>query len=228
LARKQPTVDTYVPLAQGYANFGNVVRDGGKPEEALEWYGKAIRVLNGALETAPQHAKARESLRDCHAARAGLLGRLNRRAESLADWERALNLDVWPDHNELLLRHASDLAESGEHAKAAARAAGLAKEERVPAAICYRLAQVFGQCMTVLQDTPKPMSLPATDKAKLSDEYARQSLALLKRAGAAAYFEIPANRADLIGAKEFAPLRKRNDFQSWMKGIVKENASKPG
>jgi tRNA A-37 threonylcarbamoyl transferase component Bud32/tetratricopeptide (TPR) repeat protein len=229
LAKKQPTVDGYVALGQGYMNFGNVVRDGGKLEEAVEWYAKAIRTLKGAMATEPQHAKAREALRDCHIASAEVLGRLNRSAEALADWDQALNLDIWPDHNELRLRHASDLARAGEHAKAAAQAADLAKNERVPAAICYRLAQVFGQCMIVLQNAPKPGLLPTADMAaKLADDYARQSLELLKRAAAAAYFENPANRGDLMRAKEFAPLRERNDFQSWRQGTVKENMSNPG
>jgi hypothetical protein len=227
LAKKHPTVATYVPLGQSYNNFGNVVRDAGRPEEALEWYGKAIRVLQGALDTEPQHAKARESLRDCHVARAEVLGRLSRSAEALANWDQALDLDIWPDHNELRLRRALDLARWGEHAKAAAEAADLARGERLPEAISYRLAQVFGQSMAVLQSGPEPMPPSGAEKVKLSDEYARRSLELLKRAAAAAYFEIPDNRADLTRAKEFAPLRQRDDFRSWMKGLVKENMNQP-
>jgi tetratricopeptide (TPR) repeat protein len=80
------------------AMLGDVVRDRGRPLEALDWYAKAVAALEPVLAKEKRLVVARDELRDAHAGRAQALDRLGRHAEAVQDWERAAEWDSGQYH----------------------------------------------------------------------------------------------------------------------------------
>ena len=60
---------------------------------------------------------AREFLRNSHLGRAGALDGLQRPAEAVRDWDRAMELDTGSQRNSLRLKRALSLVRAGEHAR---------------------------------------------------------------------------------------------------------------
>jgi tetratricopeptide (TPR) repeat protein len=111
-----------VSLGGSYCNLGNVLVFRGARAEALEFFAKAIAVLEPAYAINPRLLNARVSTRNSHRGRAFALTRLGRAVEALQDWERALELDEGPGAISLRLGLADALVRTGETAKARATA----------------------------------------------------------------------------------------------------------
>jgi hypothetical protein len=214
LAHENPTVEAYVGLGSSYSALGRMVCERGKPQDALDWYGKALRTLQAALRTEPGHVKAREALRDGYRGRAEAFARLGRHAESLADWDRALETDTWPDRNELLLQHAQALARVGDYAKATAEAQALAEGKDLPGGVLYTLAQVYARSAAAVRaGRHGGPALPQAEREKLTGQYAARAIALLRRAQEAGFFKLPANVARMKGDRDLDLLREHEAFK---------------
>jgi eukaryotic-like serine/threonine-protein kinase len=77
-------------LAGNCVNLGNQIAAQGQAQDALEWYAKAIRLLQTNLAQNASQVKDRLFLRNAHLNRAGALTNLKRRAEAVQDWDQAL------------------------------------------------------------------------------------------------------------------------------------------
>jgi tRNA A-37 threonylcarbamoyl transferase component Bud32 len=197
IVRENPRVNEHAVVLGSYYNTqASLTRDRGKLEKALEVYDKAVTTLKAALEKQPRHVKARESLRHSHAGRALTLARLDRHAEARAEWERALDLDTWPDRNEYRLQHALALARLGEHANAVKECDALAKGKNLPAATLYTLAQAYARSVAAIRDK-------ATKEATIN-----RALDSLRQAVAAGYNNVTSLKQD----KDLDALRQRAEF----------------
>jgi tetratricopeptide (TPR) repeat protein len=194
MLRQNPTLDACVGLGTSYASLGKIVYDRSKPQEALDWYGKALNTLQAALRTEPGHTNAREALRDSYKGRAEVLVRLGRHRDSLADWDRALQLDTWPIHHELRLQRALAFARAGDHTKATEEAGALAQGENLPGEALYSLARVFALAATVLKTgQPEGPRLPDADRERLGVQYAARAMELLSKARDSGFLKQAAN-----------------------------------
>src|SRR5262249_12837187 len=127
LAGEFPEVpDHAVMLGRSYGNLGNVFTDSGKPAEALEWYQLAIQTLAPVVGREPRLAGPRQVLRNSHLGRAIALTKLDRFAEAIPDWERAIEFDEGPSRPSYRLERALCLARV-EPARAVAEAEELVR-----------------------------------------------------------------------------------------------------
>ena len=192
-----------VGLGGSYCNFGHLVRKGGAPAEALDWYARATRILQAVLDRDPRLATARRFLRNAHHGRADVLTRLGRYAEALPDWEKAVELTEGPARAGLRLQRALVLARLKEHARAAAEADELARARDAGASTLYGLACVFA------------LSAPAAgDDRAQAEAYAARAVELLRRAADAGFKDVERLKKDA----DLDALRSREDFQALLRG----------
>jgi serine/threonine protein kinase/tetratricopeptide (TPR) repeat protein len=93
LATECPGVPAYqVEWGGSYCNLGNLLRDGDQPGMSLEWFSKAIRTVTPVHEQGTGLVMASQCLRNSHAGRALAYDRLQRYAEAVKDWDRAIDL----------------------------------------------------------------------------------------------------------------------------------------
>jgi tetratricopeptide (TPR) repeat protein len=161
---------------------------------ALEWYSRAVAVLEPVHRAEPKLVTPRRFLRSSHWSRAETLVRLGRPAEALADWERALVLDDGSARPELRLGRAHALARAGEAARALAEADEVAAAADMDAGDRYDLACVYALAAA---------RLPSADAAA-----ATKAVAALRRAAAGGYRNIP----QAVNDPDLAALRPRADF----------------
>jgi tetratricopeptide (TPR) repeat protein len=102
LAEDFPSVPDYaVELGNSYSNFGIMVSLGGEPQLGLDWFAKAIGALEPVLQKEPRLVAARRFLGTAHRNRALALEMLNRHAEAVQDWDRAIEVDDGRDKTKL-------------------------------------------------------------------------------------------------------------------------------
>jgi len=94
LVKDNPTVVDYqVSLGLLHGNLADTLRDAlDQPLEALKSYDRAVSLLEAALKQNPNHAQALDELIKSRSERAHALCLLERYADSLADWDRAVGL----------------------------------------------------------------------------------------------------------------------------------------
>src|SRR5207248_116926 len=93
LAAEFPAVMGYaVDLGGSYYTLGDLIRDDGRPQDALPWYARAVARLEPVVAAEPR-VDARRLLRNARTGRAEALGRLGHPAAALADWDAARDLD---------------------------------------------------------------------------------------------------------------------------------------
>jgi serine/threonine protein kinase/predicted RNA polymerase sigma factor len=199
-----PTVPAYaVALGGSYCNVGVLLRDGGQPAPALEWFAKAIGVLQQALDRTPD-VTARQFLLNSHWGRAVALSRLGRHAEAVQDWDRAIALDEGPMRLTYCLGRALTLAHAGEDSKATSAVAEVLRSGIPDAGLCYIAA-----CVYAVAAAHAARAAPAHTSSLRAEQHSRRAVALLRDAVARGF----QNVADLKKDPDLEPLRARADFQ---------------
>jgi tetratricopeptide (TPR) repeat protein len=210
LLREQPGHLEYgVDLANTLVALGYVCRGRERLQAALDWFDQAATVCQGLRLVAPGHQAVREFLCAARLGRAQLLGRLNRHAEAVREWDGALEAAPPEQRSELRLGRAWSLVRAGDHARAAAEADELAALRGVPDAALYRLACLQAQCA---ESAGQDAQLAPAEKEARRARALDRALALLKRADAAGYFRDPARREAARKEPDLAPLRGRPEF----------------
>ena len=88
-----PEVQSYaVTLGVGLLNSGNLLRDLGQHQAALESYARAQRTLGGVLMKEPRHEVAKLALAKVHGGKALTLARLARHADAAVSIAAAFEL----------------------------------------------------------------------------------------------------------------------------------------
>jgi WD40 repeat protein len=211
LAAEFPKATAFaVDLGGTCCNLGHVLFQGEKqPEASLEWYGRAIGVLEPLAEGVPQ--TARRFLLNSIEGRVRALTALGRHAEAVKDFDRILALGSGPNRNALRLERAVALARAGDHALAVAEAHALAAAPGVPGAALYDLACVCALSSAAVKDSPGK-----------KEEYAARAVELLARARAAGFFQDRETVAHMKQDPDVEPLRSRPDYQRLLAGLEKQ------
>jgi tetratricopeptide (TPR) repeat protein len=212
LARTPPRVPaftydlglTYAALAYYYsASPRNQFR------EALPWADRAVEVLGPLNVPGPWQGQARYQLALAHMIRAEALTKLQRRPESIADWDKAVDCADDPaERTSYRVKRALSLARLGRHERATKEADELAAgkpggDDLLDLACAYALA-VKAVCPTG----------PRTPEAEaLAARHAGRAAELLRRADKAGAFPDPATRRRLYADPDLDALRPFADFQ---------------
>jgi tetratricopeptide (TPR) repeat protein len=216
LAADFPTVPEYrLDLARSCMNVGVLLGSQKRAQDALEWYAKAISLLQTNLAGNVGTVADRLFLRDTHQQRARALTDLHRYAEAVQDWDRAIELDEGPQRPAFRLLRAATLAHAGEHAQAIAEADDLTRADKTPGDMLYDAACVYG------------LSVPAAKDAQQQERYADKALALLRRAQAAGFFKSAAEVQHLQEDDDLAALRGRADFKQFVTELKNKLTPKP-
>jgi serine/threonine protein kinase/tetratricopeptide (TPR) repeat protein len=220
LAQQTKLADDFKGVAKYQADragtvfqLGQLLRTQHKPAEALPWYDQALALLQPLRQQAPHDLAARSLLGRTHCDRARVLDALNRSAESLADWDRAVELMPPGDRLWAQLERARSRVRAGQVAEAVADAAALTKDAATPSARCCEAA-----CVCSLASAAAPES-------GQREAYAGQALALLRRARDAGFFKKKAIIRRLKQEADLEPLRSREDFRKFVAEL--EAAAKP-
>jgi serine/threonine protein kinase/tetratricopeptide (TPR) repeat protein len=209
LAVEYPKVRVYSQaLAGTCGDLGDLLMSQKRPEESLEWYGKAIPLLEANLAQGASVVRSRLILRGILRGRARALTDLHRYPEALQDWARAIELEQGPAQRGLRLQRAGTLAQAGDHAKAVAEADEVTRDNQTPGSMLYNAACVYGLSVPVVKGD-----------AKLQDQYAAKALALLRRAQEAGFFKGAAEVENLQKDDDLAALRDREDFKQFVRDL---------
>ena len=203
LARKVPTLWHIMTLGHVCSNYGDFLMDEGEAQTAIHWFEKAIARLEPIVAKEPQLVGARKSLGDSHRGRARALDALDRRADAMRDWERALALD--PDR----LKPIDRLRIARNRKDAAGCLAAAAENEawKPTAALeMYDAACNRAICAVALQEDAKT---PKADAPRLAKEQADLAMAWLRKAVAAGYRNAERVKHD----KDLDALREREEFK---------------
>ena len=93
IAAKDPSVLPHqAELGSTYRMLGDLVSDGDSPEDSLQWYNKAVEVLNATYVQDPDHRLVISALFTACRHRAETLDHFERHVEALSDWDRAVEL----------------------------------------------------------------------------------------------------------------------------------------
>lgn len=201
-----PTVPQYrLNLAGCSVNFGVFQASRNQVEVSLTWYAKAIDLLAPVVTRNPRLSMERFFLRNAHLNRAQALVKLNRHAEAVADWKRALALNDRPPEEPFIRRDlALTLARAGDHAQASAEANALANAKSLSGEILYDLACACAVAAGAVKDDNK-----------LQDQYAARAVELLRQAVAKGFKDNEHLKSD----DDLKALRQRPDYQQLAKDL---------
>jgi tetratricopeptide (TPR) repeat protein len=209
LAAEFPLIPIYrLDLAMTYAGLGRLARDRGELEPALEWFGKAIPMLEVLLTQDSHPLGPRRFLADVLWSRTITYLKLGRTADVIADCERGLQLDDGSRRTELRLCRAESLARLGQTARAVAEAQDVAADRKLPAKMLYNAAVVYALSAGAVRD----------DQG-LRDRYAAEAIALLRRAQASGHFDEPAQVVRMSEHHDLDALRPCPDYQKLLKEL---------
>jgi tetratricopeptide (TPR) repeat protein len=194
-----PAVPAYrLDLGRSQVNLGHLHESSRQPEQALQWYARAMKTLNNVLRQVNVDATAQRVLRDAHVGRARVLESLKQNAEAAKDWDRALELARDPDRPWVRMNRAMSRTRAGQLDAGLQEAEELAKTG--DATTLYNAACVFS------------LAAVGQDKAgdsTVKEDRTRRAVALLQQAIAKGYKKTEHMKQD----DDLKALRHRDDFQ---------------
>jgi eukaryotic-like serine/threonine-protein kinase len=178
-------------------------------EPALQSYAQAIATLESVLQQVNADAAARRFLRNAHWERALTLDiDLKRYAESVADWDKAVELSPEPEQPELRARRAACRVRAGQVDAATQEAEELAKNAN--GVNLFNAACIFALAAARVDETGSSLSKEAC---------AKRAVALLRQAvDMDGKIAEPIRRDDDLQA-----LRQRDDFKQLLSEVAKKS-----
>ncbi len=210
-------------LGMSYCNLGAAELKYRKVETALEWFTKALAILEPLHRHDLSEAGIKQQLADAHGGIGSCLGQMGRYAEALAAIDRAVALEngkrglalYFARQGALFqLRQESlpalKLARKGEDVKAVAAIEALIHGRDAHPEMDYNAAGVYAIC------ADKVMAR----NSLLAQTYAERAVALLVKAQAAGLFKDAGMLKQFWTDKDFEPLRRRQDFKRLEAGLT--------
>jgi tetratricopeptide (TPR) repeat protein/tRNA A-37 threonylcarbamoyl transferase component Bud32 len=196
LVADSPTNALYqIELAGSQGTMGNLLRDRGQPEGALDWYAKSLDRLEQVLTADARLLQARLFACSIYRNRAVALGQLARHEEALGDYNRSIDLDDGQRRTGLSMERAMTLSRLKKHSQALAEVDALVAKPDANEQALYSAACIYAVASTTADaDT---------------ENYAARAVDLLRRAVENGYKDA----AQLQKDKDIDALRSRDDFK---------------
>jgi serine/threonine protein kinase len=193
--------DHAIGFGGALCNLGLVVRDRGRPNDALAWFDQAITTLSPVVQKEVRLVTARQFLRNSYWGRAETLDQLQRHDEAAKDWASALNLSA-PNEKTGLQRGLMLSRVHAGHVEAALKDA-----DQLATSDCKDL--LYGcTCVYAL----------AHARTK-DDKHAARAVELLRQAAAIGYRDVGHIKQDT----DLDSLRNRDDFRQLIAELEKRS-----
>jgi serine/threonine protein kinase len=208
LAAEFPAVPQYrTDLGGSQGHFGDLLRRNQQPQQALDWFNKAITTLDGVRRQTPGDVTILGSLRNAHWGRAQTLDALKRHAEAVADWDKAVELSLRQEQASLRLSRVLSRVRAGQVGPALREVEELAND--ADADTLYNAACAY--------------SLASAAAPEQKDSYTRRALELLRQSVAKGYKDVKKIKQD----EDLNNLRGRDDFRKLVAEIDKPSPPQP-
>lgn len=209
--RDYPTVARFtVELAGSYGNMARHVRTYRSAAASVEWLDKAVRTVEPVVERHPKNAQARLTLYNALATRCRVYDALGRVEDTTNDRTRLIAISDGMTHIKVRLSRPRHLTRLGDHARAAAEVEAVVAEVQTQPVNLYVLCHDLAACTAA---AGKDERLPAEERVRLAEEYARRAVELLRQAVAAGFVKDSDRLADIRGNPNLDPIRSRDDFK---------------
>jgi serine/threonine-protein kinase len=219
LADKPQSAVFALQVGELYGDLSYTLRNHDKTmlDKAVTAYGKAIKAAEADLEKDSYTAAvARQHLRSALFGRARALSWLGKHTDSLADWDRAAELEEDDYHQDLArLGRLGALARSGKPTQATAELAAILKKWPDEPLVTYRAALVNALASAT---TPAGPGKTEAERRKPADELAARAVELLRKAVAQQYLT-PTHFEKMQRDPDLDALRSRPDFIKLMKDL---------
>lgn len=210
LVKEHDGVPAYkISLAKSCYNLGNVISMKGDPAGALDWQNRAISILQPLHAAAPRVVEFRLNLIRALDSRARVYDLLKRYAESIADWDRAVELSDDFLKAEVRMSRALTLVHAGKTDAAVSEADALVKS-KVTGDVLLISACVYAQASAIHKG----------DTAR-HNELAAKAIGQLRRLQKGGFFKLPDNLKTLKTDNELKPIRQHPDFQKLLQLVEK-------
>ena len=202
LVKDNPTdVASRVSLGILHDNIGNCLRDSlDQPDEALKSYDRALSQLEAVVKQVPNHAEAVRELIKNHSERAHTLCLLERYADSLPDWDRAIAL--------------ADASKKSSLEPDRRDAAGMAAANRDPVLagrVSFEQAREYSR--RARDAFKEERDEPATDGQSPAVRYVGHALERLAKSNTYGHLKQPGVINTLAEDADFEPLRSHSEFK---------------
>jgi tetratricopeptide (TPR) repeat protein len=198
-----------IELGGTYCNYGILILREGKASESLEWFDRAVQILEPIHKKKPNDAAAKLNLRNSFWSRAQAYDRLHKRVEALKDWDQTIALSLPAEQIPMRAARAILRLQEGLVAEAVEDANEVTKSENWTAEQWYNLACVY-----------------SVASAKLADKkpgHADRAMELLRTAVKTGF----KNAAALKHDGDLDPIRDREDFKKLVNELEAQSTVAP-
>ncbi|MEQ1824626.1 MAG: protein kinase [Pirellula sp.] len=203
--------DHAILLAQLYVGWGHLLRaQHDRTDETLDLYTRAIRLMNSLWEREPNDAKVKLTLHNAYGGRGYLHMGQERYSESVADWDRVVELSEGAGRAFNRSCRATILARTGDHSAAAAEAHSLVENPEGSNDVLYNAAAAYAVATEVAREDVR---LSPDARARLADDYAKQAMAVFQQLQAAGYFRVPEHVHSLLIDNDIDSVRGHDDWK---------------
>jgi len=197
-------------LAQLYINWGGMLHQLGRFDEAIARADAGLSQVEPHLLTEPNDVEARDVCLKLHGNKAYALMGQEKHSDSAKEWLRVVELSPQPVPASYRIRLAIELQQAGEPAKALAQARLVQQGNHVTGVDCYNLAYLFALSATAAQNDRRK---PAERRAQISELLIADALRWLELGGEAGVFHDSAMCEHARNDPDLALLRDREAFR---------------
>jgi serine/threonine-protein kinase len=192
-------------VGEAHVNFAKMLDAKGDHRAALGWLDRAEGVVAEAQKRGPRHTAMRKLRLSIHQSRGHVFDSLSWYADSLREWDRAIELSDAPQRDRLRVARALTAARMGDYRRAVAEVDAFPETAADPSGPGgYETA-----CVLALA------SSAARGDAALADRLAERAVARLRRAAEGGAFREPGGLKRLDSNAGLNALRSRDDFQAF-------------
>jgi serine/threonine-protein kinase len=205
-------------LATTYGYLGNLRREVGSPEEAVEWYGKAIELHELILKKEPKRERTVNFLVGMLVLRAEMLAQLDRTQEVDADWQQALTRSrprLWLT----AIRRAERWAGQGNARQVETLIGKLLEAGFTSGPEVSRLARIYCVAAATIAEGE---DLADAERSEQSDHCLTRAIHLLRQARDLGWLNEPANQRLLQSHDDFQLLRSRTEFHELLASALQQ------
>jgi eukaryotic-like serine/threonine-protein kinase len=210
-------------LSQLYMNWGGMLCNAKRFDEALARVDDGLRRIEPYLRTEPNDAGARQTCLELHGNRGLALSGLGKHRESADEWKRVLELSREPVPSYLRIQLALELLYAGQLDQALKQAQLVQPAPGITDGDRYNLGCLFSLAAAAAR---KDASSSPGKGEIVVESHILESLRWLKSASEAGFFRDPANRDHAKNDTDLEILRDRPEFRQLIEPPAAEPTNK--
>jgi serine/threonine protein kinase/tetratricopeptide (TPR) repeat protein len=192
--------------------------------ESIEQFDKALAVLEAVVAKQPHLVEARQLLAQTYAGRGVSQSDLGRNEEARKDFNRALEYDVGPERDQIVVLRAVALAHLGEVPRAIEETESQLKKDNVSGQNCYNGGIMYAVAAARVQ---ADSNVAAAERERLAKSYLDSAMLNLRRAIVLGYLRTPVLRKRLETHPDWAPVRGRPEYPELLRELAAQVSAEP-